>query len=176
VTDKRVKDARSRANQTLQQLLRCQRLQEPQVKRRSAQTATMSTTTDILFNSPALNSLKRDQLVKLCKIHSVKASGKNVELIARLKQVAETLPKDAPLSIAARSEEDNEESEKDDDEKENFIGGLVRGPRMESIVEESSSQGSLSSHRSRDFGTASSKSEAFLFFSLFSRLKSLSRA
>ncbi|KAF5365221.1 hypothetical protein D9758_005423 [Tetrapyrgos nigripes] len=117
----------------------------------------MSTTTDILFNSPALNSLKRDQLVKLCKIHSVKASGKNIELIARLKQVAETLPKDAPLSIAARSETENEESEEEEDEKENFIGGLVRGPRMESIVEESSSQGSLSSHRSRDFGTASSK-------------------
>ncbi|THV05704.1 hypothetical protein K435DRAFT_960971 [Dendrothele bispora CBS 962.96] len=119
----------------------------------------MSTTTDILFNSPALHSLKRDQLVKLCKIHSVKAAGKNVELIARLKQVAETLPKDAPLSIAARSEDHGDDEEDEDEaEKENFIGGLVRGPRMESIVEESSSQGSLSSHRSKDFGTASSKS------------------
>ncbi|KAH8833786.1 hypothetical protein DL96DRAFT_1578403 [Flagelloscypha sp. PMI_526] len=31
----------------------------------------------ILFNSPALHALKRDQLVKLCKMHSIKANGKN---------------------------------------------------------------------------------------------------
>ncbi|CCM05493.1 uncharacterized protein FIBRA_07714 [Fibroporia radiculosa] len=54
----------------------------------------MSTTTQILFNSPALHSLKREQLVKLCKIHSIKASGKNTELIERLKQRAQELPKD----------------------------------------------------------------------------------
>ncbi|KAJ7767353.1 hypothetical protein B0H14DRAFT_2633082 [Mycena olivaceomarginata] len=48
----------------------------------------MSTTTQILFNSPALHSLKRDQLVKLCKIHSIKANGKNVELVERLKSHA----------------------------------------------------------------------------------------
>ncbi len=64
----------------------------------------MSNTTQILFNSPALHSLKRDQLLKLCKIHSIKATGKNVELIEKLKHHALTLPKDAPLSIATRSE------------------------------------------------------------------------
>ena len=64
----------------------------------------MSSTTQILFNSPALHSLKREQLQKLCKIHSIKATGKNVELIEKLKQHALTLPRDAPLSIATRSE------------------------------------------------------------------------
>jgi hypothetical protein len=64
----------------------------------------MSTTTQILFNSPALNSLKREQLIKLCKIHSIKANGKNVDLIDRLKQHATSLPPDAPLSLAVRSE------------------------------------------------------------------------
>lgn len=64
----------------------------------------MSETTDILFSHPALYSLKRDQLVKLCKIHSIKANGKKVELIERLKEHAETLPRDSPLSLAARSE------------------------------------------------------------------------
>lgn len=61
-------------------------------------------TTQILFNSPALHSLKRDQLVKLCKIHSLKASGKKIELIQRLKFHAKTLPPDDPLSIATWSE------------------------------------------------------------------------
>ncbi|KAG6857500.1 hypothetical protein H0H87_002125 [Tephrocybe sp. NHM501043] len=75
----------------------------------------MSTTTQILFNSPALHSLKRDQLVKLCKIHSIKASGKNTELIKKLRKHAETLPRNDPLSIAARSEELNED-EGDGDE------------------------------------------------------------
>ncbi|KAH9924973.1 uncharacterized protein BXZ73DRAFT_103350 [Epithele typhae] len=51
-----------------------------------------TSTTQILFNSPALHSLKRDQLVKLCKIHSVKANGKNTELIARLKELTQCLP------------------------------------------------------------------------------------
>ncbi|KAF9238104.1 hypothetical protein BU15DRAFT_88519 [Melanogaster broomeanus] len=64
----------------------------------------MSTTTQILFNSPALHSLKRDQLVKLCKIHSLKANGKNKDLIERLQFHAKTLPPDDPLSIATRSD------------------------------------------------------------------------
>jgi hypothetical protein len=65
----------------------------------------MSSTTQILFNSPALHSLKREQLQKLCKIHSIKATGKNTELIEKLKHHALTLPRDAPLSIATRSED-----------------------------------------------------------------------
>ncbi len=63
-----------------------------------------SETTQILFNSPALHSLKRDQLVKLCKIHSIKANGKNTELIQRLTDHASTLPHGSPLSVATRSE------------------------------------------------------------------------
>jgi hypothetical protein len=63
-----------------------------------------SETTQILFNSPALHSLKRDQLVKLCKLHSIKAVGKNTELIQKLKHHAATLPIGSPLSVATRSE------------------------------------------------------------------------
>ena len=65
----------------------------------------MSESTQILFNSPALHSLKREQLVKLCKIHALKANGKNVEIIERLKAHALTLPASDPLSVATRSED-----------------------------------------------------------------------
>ncbi len=64
-----------------------------------------SETTQILFNSPALHSLKRDQLVKLCKLHSIKASGKNTDLVEKLKRHAATLPLGSPLSVATRSEQ-----------------------------------------------------------------------
>jgi hypothetical protein len=63
-----------------------------------------SETTRILFNSPALHSLKRDQLVKLCKLHSIKATGKNTDLVDKLKRHAATLPPGSPLSVATRSE------------------------------------------------------------------------
>jgi len=134
----------------------------------------MSTTTQILFNSPALHSLKRDQLVKLCKIHSIKASGKNVELIEKLKKHAETLPRDSPLSVAARSEglpgedvhvddngedetmEEGQATEQEQSQSSNARWGFQM-PRpseqwevvMESIeeVEERASQRSLSSMR-----------------------------
>ncbi|KAI0703042.1 hypothetical protein BC835DRAFT_1080240 [Cytidiella melzeri] len=49
----------------------------------------------ILQNSPALHSLKREQLVKLCKKHSLKANGKSIELVQRLKQHGSTLPPEA---------------------------------------------------------------------------------
>jgi hypothetical protein len=148
----------------------------------------MSTTTQILFNSPALHSLKRDQLVKLCKIHSIKASGKNVELIEKLKQHAQTLPRDSTLSVAARSEGPSAVgAEEPDDEVEPIVAGesVTKGgdsnwhfqmPRpseqwevvMESIeemMEDSSSQGTLSSMRTLsnmnggfgEFGTGASK-------------------
>src|SRR5882762_10209394 len=64
----------------------------------------MSETTQILFNSPALRSLKRDQLIKLCKIHSIKASGKNVDLINRLKQRAQTLAAADLLTVTTQSD------------------------------------------------------------------------
>ncbi|KAJ3798266.1 hypothetical protein GGU11DRAFT_781554 [Lentinula aff. detonsa] len=143
-------------------------------------------TTEILFNSPALHSLKRDQLVKLCKIHSIKASGKNVELIERLKKVAEDLPKGAPLSIATRSDpigkgdmgSDNEADVNGGRNKENYGAGRIgktagtkdlRGPSeqwevMESIAEcENEDSGSRNATlrsiaSNREFGTGSSKS------------------
>ncbi len=147
-----------------------------------------SQTTEILFNSPALHSLKRDQLVKLCKIHSIKANGKNVEIIERLKKVAEGLPKGAPLSIAARSDvpasdgmDVDSEMEHDGLDKENIHGGRVEHtamkilPRpseqwevMESIAEcdsedSGSNQGTLKSLGSnREFGTGGSKCEPTL--------------
>ncbi|KAJ7507368.1 hypothetical protein B0H11DRAFT_201666 [Mycena galericulata] len=132
----------------------------------------MSTTTQILFNSPALHSLKRDQLVKLCKIHSIKANGKNVELVERLKSHAKNLPKDSPLSVAFRSEQEGAPESQDVGEEE----GKAWIPRpssqwelvMDSITEEtedSSSQGTLSSLKSGttlagEFGTGSGSSRS----------------
>ncbi|PPR03361.1 hypothetical protein CVT24_012486 [Panaeolus cyanescens] len=143
----------------------------------------MSTTTDILFNSPALHSLKRDQLVKLCKIHSIKANGKNVDLIQRLRTHAATLPKDSPLSIAARSEpagpippQPKFTAEEDPDDAPKYLSPEEENsfhvkPRpseqwemLDSIVEEDeSSQETLRSQRTinhqnaGEFGTGGSK-------------------
>lgn len=152
----------------------------------------MSTTTQILFNSPALHSLKRDQLVKLCKIHSIKANGKNVELIQRLRQHAQSMPKDSPLSIAARSEPTGpiplqapnsagEEEEMDD--PASHRSRMARPSEqwevvMDSIqeVEEGSSQGTLSSQRtinnpiSGEFGTGSSRCTSFFILWVLSLL------
>ena len=133
----------------------------------------MSTTTQILFNSPALHSLKREQLVKLCKIHAVKANGKNVDLIQRLQQHAQTLPKDSPLSIAARSDNPydvQQQQEIRDDDNVSHHSAMPRSSEqweavMDSIAEvEENSQGSLSSQRTinnngttSEFGTGSSR-------------------
>jgi hypothetical protein len=138
----------------------------------------MSTTTQILFNSPALHSLKRDQLVKLCKIHSVKATGKNIELVEKLKKHAETLPPDSLLRIVAENERDPTPSEanegRDEDNGSNDEHSEQR-PRtseqwelLESIseMEESSSQGTVSSLKtlgsrttnSTEFGNGRSRS------------------
>lgn len=141
----------------------------------------MSTTTQILFNSPALHSLKRDQLIKLCKIHSLKANGKNTELIQRLRFHAQSLPKDSPLSVAARSEADDgpmssEPMEMDECDQLTRMMEVDEEPLnrhrpseqwevvMDSIeeVEENSSQSTLSSQRtinntaSGEFGTRGS--------------------
>ncbi|GAA5933770.1 uncharacterized protein JCM15063_001415 [Sporobolomyces koalae] len=48
----------------------------------------------ILSNSAALHSLKRQQLVQLAKAFKLKASGKNVDLIARLRQHGTDLEND----------------------------------------------------------------------------------
>ncbi|KAG6889586.1 hypothetical protein C0995_016394 [Termitomyces sp. Mi166 len=158
----------------------------------------MSTTTQILFNTPALHSLKRDQLIKLCKAHNIKASGKNTELVEKLRKHAETLPRDAPLSVAARSEnfteygsgDEGDETMHDATEREESQSANARWgfqmPKpseqwdvvMENIeeVDEKSSQGTLNSLRTvgsdsggcGEFGTNMSKSP-----SLSSSLKSL---
>ncbi|KAI0089440.1 hypothetical protein BDY19DRAFT_1047874 [Irpex rosettiformis] len=47
---------------------------------------------EILQNSPSLQSLKRNQLVQLCKKHELKANGKNTDLIQRLKRHGSELP------------------------------------------------------------------------------------
>ncbi|KAG8823944.1 hypothetical protein FRC19_002818 [Serendipita sp. 401] len=51
----------------------------------------MEQSNQILFNEPALHSLKRAQLMALCKRYNIKQSGKNEELVVRLRQYAETL-------------------------------------------------------------------------------------
>ncbi|KAJ9124278.1 hypothetical protein QFC22_001078 [Naganishia vaughanmartiniae] len=57
---------------------------------------------EILFNDPALRSLKRQQLVQLCKRYGLKASGKNTELQQRLQDYGTT------LSIRQRQENAND--------------------------------------------------------------------
>ncbi|KAF8329990.1 uncharacterized protein EI90DRAFT_1256426 [Cantharellus anzutake] len=47
---------------------------------------------NILLNSPALHSLKRNQLVQLCKRHGIKAIGKNPELIGKLQEYGRDHP------------------------------------------------------------------------------------
>lgn len=118
----------------------------------------MSSTTQILFHSPALNSLKRDQLVKLCKRHGLKASGKNAELIERLKQKASELPPEAIEWID--SEEEDDATLPRPSEQWEIV--------MDNIVEEDesgSNSGTITSMRSvrtlgaaGEFGTAGSKS------------------
>lgn len=135
----------------------------------------MSETTQILFNSPALHSLKRDQLVKLCKIHALKANGKNVEIIDRLKAHALTLPSSDPLSIATRSEDPRDSLDSDDVDMEppSPSFGHSNMPRpseqwevvmddIEEVEGEGSQPGTLTSLKTvsgaaGEFGTAGSK-------------------
>lgn len=150
----------------------------------------MSNTTQILFNSPALHSLKRDQLVKLCKIHSIKANGKNVDLVEKLKDHAKTLPLDDPLSVAARSEQGDDVSQIDGEKREEADDQEDRDPirhtmprpseqweivmdTIEESEEGSSSQSSTlrtmrSGHSSQtsagEFGTGSSKGTTILIY------------
>ena len=138
---------------------------------------------DILLDSPALNSLKRAQLVQLCKRHNIKATGKNADIIDRLKKHALTLPPDAPLHLAVRSEvpiqhegvsETDDDTSHDDDDV-TFDFRRTNRPSemwevvMDDIPEEESgslkgtlpsikSAGSLASHS--EFGSSSSIRES----------------
>ena len=130
-----------------------------------------SETTQILFNSPALHSLKRDQLVKLCKLHSIKASGKNTELIQKLKHHAATLPLGSPLSVATRSEQPqdyggsppqrpSEQWEIVMEDIPELPGGITQ-PTLSSLR-------SAASNEPDEFGTGGgSKREYFLILAIF---------
>jgi hypothetical protein len=153
----------------------------------------MSETTDILFSHPALHSLKRDQLVKLCKIHSIKANGKKAELIERLKEHAKTLPRDSPLSLAARSEpgsitqpstfdDDSQDEMSVDDSPVSFQESAwgFQAPRpseqwevvmdaIEEMIEDSTVEGVTMSSQATtatecsEFGTGTTKCKAFIY-------------
>ena len=139
--------------------------------------STSTTTTQILFNSPALHSLKREQLLKLCKIHNIKAAGKTVDLIERLKQHATTLPPDAPLNVAVRSEDDSDSMSTDESPQRPLHYSAIPRPSeawevvmddIQEVPETSSSQNTLNSLRTvgsnntSEFGTASSKCKPFV--------------
>lgn len=115
-----------------------------------------TTTTQILFNSPALHALKRDQLVNLCKIHSIKASGKNVDLIIKLQEHARTLPSD---TVAPPHDDGASASDWRPRPSEQW-------EVMESIreLDESSSHGSLKTvGATGEFGTGSSKCTSYFY-------------
>ncbi|KAG8871990.1 hypothetical protein FRB97_008114 [Tulasnella sp. 331] len=80
--------------------------------------------TEILFNSPALHSLKRAQLVKICKRHGVKAAGTNEALVAKLQQFAKTLPVDRTSLYVSTSDAaaEDEDTQHDDDHEEGDDG------------------------------------------------------
>ncbi|TCD63195.1 hypothetical protein EIP91_005862 [Steccherinum ochraceum] len=132
----------------------------------------MSTTTQILFNSPALHSLKRDQLVKLCKIHGIKANGKNVDLIERLKQHAQDIPANSNAATTSALN-DSEDTDQDQDVEDDTPSRPLPRPSeqwemvMEDIEEEEegSNMGSMTSMKTLnqqgnagEFGTSGSKS------------------
>jgi hypothetical protein len=118
----------------------------------------MDTNTSILYNSPALHALKRDQLLGLCKIHGVKASGKNADIVRRLKFHARTMQLD--------------DASGDSDSDDNPTAANPAVPRvseawelMDTIEEtdERSNKGSLTSLRTAgnmttgEFGSSNSK-------------------
>jgi hypothetical protein len=123
-----------------------------------------STTTAILFNSPALSSLKRDQLLKLCKIHGVKASGKNVDIVARLQQYATTLPPEMATLPPDNSEETTGETQ-GADKRASVISTSEQWEMVMEAVDETSEvpiRGTLKTMKSApgnvgDFGTGQSK-------------------
>ena len=136
----------------------------------------MSTTTQILFNSPALRSLKREQLLKLCKIHNIKATGKSVDLIERLKQHATTLPPDAPLNVAVRSEDDSDSMSVDEypphrpstlsrpsEAWEVVMDDIQEVPETSSSQNTFNSLHTVSSNNAGEFGSANSKCKPIVF-------------
>ena len=87
----------------------------------------------ILFHSPGLHSLKRGQLVKLCKMHSLKANGKNTELIERLKRRAAELPPEAVNFQWQDSFDEEGGDEEEGGERENEDECMTPNPFRELI-------------------------------------------
>lgn len=128
----------------------------------------------IICNSPALHSLKREQLVKLCKMHSLKANGKNIELIDRLKQRALELPPDA-VNYRWDDSDDDEDMDVENDliPPDPFRAGPPRPSEQWEMVMDNIEEvdengigavGTMSSIRTvngnaSEFGTGGSKSE-----------------
>ncbi|KZS96977.1 hypothetical protein SISNIDRAFT_450767 [Sistotremastrum niveocremeum HHB9708] len=82
--------------------------------------------TDILHNSYALSSLKRTQLIKLCKRYGIKATGKNTELVEKLQEYARNRPADAPLTIMTSDMEYNSLDETTDDGEDTMGPGKTK--------------------------------------------------
>ncbi|EPQ51766.1 hypothetical protein GLOTRDRAFT_140767 [Gloeophyllum trabeum ATCC 11539] len=137
--------------------------------------STSTTATQILFNSPALHALRRDQLLSLCRRHGLRAQGRNDELIQRLKRHAQALYAEPAGDHDARNEHDEDDDE-DEDEDMNVNAKTNMNPRqseqwemmdtIEEMEEGASRQGSLNSLKSArggaagEFGTGSSKSSS----------------
>jgi hypothetical protein len=125
----------------------------------------------ILQNSPALHSLKREQLVKLCKKHALKANGKNVELIERLKLHGSGLPPEA----LGYSWEDSDVDDEDEPASPTPTNNTTRPSEQWEIVMDNipeaeengmSALSTLTSTKSpgvaSEFGTGGSKSKLLL--------------
>lgn len=118
---------------------------------------------DIIFNAPALNSLKRAQLVQLCKSHDLKTTGKNNELVNRLQEYAQVMSTDGLLTVF----EGSENRPSTDDSHENGVDTQRSNQSLDYITElteESSRNGSANSKKSvassgsaGEFGTSTSK-------------------
>ena len=86
--------------------------------------------TDILMNPAALNSLKRNQLVSLCKTHGLKANGKNADLIDKLQEFAANNPRKGKESAALpelAEQMNGPESNNGPDDIEMHHAGTVQG-------------------------------------------------
>ncbi|KAH7106978.1 hypothetical protein BKA62DRAFT_740729 [Auriculariales sp. MPI-PUGE-AT-0066] len=140
-------------------------------------------TADIIHNSPALHSLKREQLVKLCKKHSIKASGKNADLIEKLKTYAATAPAsdsddDADGAPVAISDEDRKGGGRLSEQWEILDEVIALDDHVAGHSQSGTVSSKASSSRSRNIGgSVSSKGDSsFVSSSIKALASSLVRA
>lgn len=115
----------------------------------------------ILFNSPALHALRREQLLKLCKAHSIKASGKKDDLIQRLQEHARSLQSPSNSSNTPVGSDDVAMGDREDDGRDVTMEDLQEivyinrggGGTMSSLMT------SRSIGAAGEFGTASSSNK-----------------